>query len=103
MKALKTYKTKALDTFHKRKVHCTAVVEILKDDPPEASVPDPGLSDLPESDLDIPEDLIFDFINSQCHSSEVLDQALQAYQAYQVPCSQDSNRIKSKAQILWVL
>ena len=29
-------------------------------------------------------------MNSQCHSSEDLDHALQAYQAYQVPCSQDS-------------
>ena len=49
-----------------------------------------GLSDLPESDLAIPDDPILDFVNSQCHSSEDLDQALQAYQAYQVPCSQDS-------------
>ena len=29
-------------------------------------------------------------MNSQCHSSQDLDQALQAYQAYQVPCPQDS-------------
>ena len=29
-------------------------------------------------------------MNSQFHSSEDLDQALQAYQAYQVPCPQDS-------------
>ena len=29
-------------------------------------------------------------MNSQCYSSEDLDQALQAYQAYQVPCPQDS-------------
>ena len=28
--------------------------------------------------------------NLECHSSEDLDQALQAYQAFQVPCSQDS-------------
>ena len=35
-------------------------------------------------------DPILDFVNSQCHSSEDLDQALQAYQAYQVPCPQDS-------------
>ena len=42
------------------------------------------------SDLDIPDDSIFDFVNSQCHSSEDLDQDLQAYQAYQVPCPQDS-------------
>ena len=32
---------------------------------------------------------MFDFANSQCHSSEDLDQALQAYQTYQVPRSQD--------------
>ena len=42
------------------------------------------------SDLDIPYDSILDFVNSQCHSSEDLDQDLQAYQAYQVPCPQDS-------------
>ena len=47
-------------------------------------------SDLPESDLGIPDDPILDFVNSQCHSSEDLDQALQVYQAYQVPCPQDS-------------
>ena len=28
-------------------------------------------------------------MNSECHSSDNLDQALQAYQAYHVPCSQD--------------
>ena len=54
--------------------------QYLKNDPP----------DLPESDLDIPDDPIPDFVNSQCHSSEDLDQALQAYHAYQVPCPQDS-------------
>ena len=47
----------------------------------------------PESDLDIPDDPILNFVNSQCHSSEDLDQALQAYQAYQVPCPQDSTMI----------
>ena len=35
-------------------------------------------------------------MNSQCHSSEDLDQALQAYQAYQVPCSQDSTPIPER-------
>ena len=53
-------------------------------------VPENDPPDLPESDLDIPDDPILDFVNSQCHSSEDLDQALQAYQAYQVPCPQDS-------------
>ena len=56
----------------------------------EPSIPENDLPDLPESDLDIPDDPILDFVNSQCHSSEDLDQALQAYQAYQVPCPQDS-------------
>ena len=51
------------------------------------------LSDLPESDLDIPDDPILDFVNSQCHASEDLDQVLRAYQAYQVPCPQDSTII----------
>ena len=92
MKALKAYNTEAISRFHKRKVHNTEVVEIPQDDPPEPSVSDSGLSDLPESDLAIPDDTILDFMNSQCHNSEDLDQALQAYQAYQVgvPCSQDS-------------
>ena len=90
MKALKAYNTEAINRFHKRKVHNTEVVEIPQDDPPEPSLPDSGLSDLPESDLPIPEDPILDFVNSQCHSTEDLDQALQAYQACQVPCSQDS-------------
>ena len=59
-------------------------METPQNDPPEPSVPDSGLSDFPESDLAIPDDPILDFVNSQCHSSEDLDQALQAYQAYQV-------------------
>ena len=87
MKALKAYNTEALNRFHKRKFHNADVVEIPQDDPPEPSVPDPGLSDLPESNLDIPEDPILNSVNSQCHSSEDVDQALQAYQ---VPGSQDS-------------
>ena len=53
-------------------------------------MPENDLPDLPESDLNIPDDPILDFVNSQCHSSEDLDQALQAYQAYQIPCPQDS-------------
>ena len=65
-------------------------MEIPQDGPPEPSVPDSGLSDLPESDLTIPDDPILNFVNSQRHSSEDFDQTLQAYQAYQVPCSQDS-------------
>ena len=85
MKALKAYITQAIHRFHQRKVHNTEVVEIPQEDPPEPSVPDSGLSDLPESDLVIPDDPILDFVNSQCHCSEVLDQALQAYQAYHVP------------------
>ena len=48
-------------------------MEIPQDDPPEPSVPDSGLSDLPESDLAIPDDPILNFVNSQCHSSEDLD------------------------------
>ena len=54
MKALKAYNTEAINIFHKRKVHNTEVVEIPQDDPPKPSVPDSGLSDLPESDLAIP-------------------------------------------------
>ena len=90
MKALKAYNTEAISRFHQRKVHNTEIVETPQDDPPGPPVPENDLSDLPESDLDIPDDPILDFVNSQCHSSEDLDQALQAYQAYQVPSPQDS-------------
>ena len=90
MKALKSYNTEAITRFHQRKVHNTEIVETPQDDPPGPPVPENDPPDLPESDLDIPDDPILNFVNSQCHSSEDLDQALQAYQAYQVPCPQDS-------------
>ena len=90
MKALKAYNTEAITRFHQRKVHNTEIVETPQDDPPGPPVPENDLPDLPESDLDIPDDPTLDFASSQCHSSEDLDQALQAYQAYQVPCPQDS-------------
>ena len=86
MKALKAYNTEAITRFHQRKVHNTEIVETSQDNPPGPRVPENDLPDLLESDLDIPDDPILDFVNSQCHSSEDLDQALQAYQAYQVPC-----------------
>ena len=35
-------------------------------------------------------------MNSQCHNPEDLDQALQAYQAYKVPCPQDSTEIPER-------
>ena len=87
MKALKAYNTEAINRFHQRKVHNTEIVETPKVEPPGPPVTENDLPDLPESDLDIPDDPILDFVNSQYHSSE---QALQAYQAYQVPCPQDS-------------
>ena len=90
MKVLKAYKTEAISRFHQRKVHNTEIVETSQDDPPGPPVPENDLPDLPESDLDIPDDPILDFGNCQYHSSEDLDQALQADQAYQVPCPQDS-------------
>ena len=83
MKALKAYITEVINRFHQRKVDNTEVVEIPQDGPPEPTVPDSGISDLPGSDLAIPDDPILDFVSSQCHSSEDLEQALQAYQAYQ--------------------
>ena len=91
MKALKAYNTEAISRFHQRKVHNTEIVESPQNDPPGPPTPENDLPDLPESDLDIPDDPILDCVSSQCHSSEDLDQALQAYQAYQVPCPQDSN------------
>ena len=90
MKALKVCNTEAITRFHQRKVHNREIVETPQDDPPGPPVPENDPPDIPESDLDIPDDPILVFVNSQCHSSEDLDQALQAYQAYQVPCPQDS-------------
>ena len=90
MKALKAYNTEVITGFHQRKVHNTEIVETHQDEPPGTPVPENDLPDLPESDLDIPDDPILDFVNSQCHSSEDLDQALQVwYQVYQVPYLQD--------------
>ena len=78
MKAFKGYNTEAINRFHQRKVHNTEIVETPQNIPPGPPVPgnDPPPPDLPESDLDIPDDPIIDFVNSQCHSSEDLDQAL---------------------------
>ena len=90
MKTLKAYNTEAINRFHQRKVHNTEIVETPQDDPSGPPVPENDLPDLPQSDLDIPDDPIVDFVDSQCHSSEDLYQALQAYQAYQVQCPQDS-------------
>ena len=95
MKALKAYNTEAINRFHQRKVHNTEVVEIPQEDPPEHSIPNNGPSDLPESDLDIPDNPL-DFVTSQCYSFEDLDQALHAYQAYQVPRPQDSTTIPER-------
>ena len=90
MKALKAYNTEAINIFHQRKVHNTEIMETPQDESPGPRVAENDLPALPESDLDNPDDLIRDIVNSQFHSSEDLDQALQTYQAYQVPCPQDS-------------
>ena len=90
MKALKAYNTEAITRFHQRKVHNTEIVEPPQDDPPGPPVPENDLPDLPESDQDIPDDPNLGFVNRQYHSSEEFYRALQAYQAYQVPCPQDS-------------
>ena len=66
---MKAYNIEVINRFHQRKVHNAAVVEKPQDDPPEPPAPDNGSSDLPESDLDIPDDLILDFVNSQCHKT----------------------------------
>ena len=93
MKALKAYNTEAINRFHQRNVHNTEIVETPQNDPPGPPVPENDPPDLPESDLDMPDDPILDFVNSQCHSSEDLDQALQAYQ---VPCPQDSTMLPER-------
>ena len=97
LKAHQAYNTEAITRFHQWKVHNTEIVETPQDDPPGPPVPENDPADLPESDLDIPDDPILDFVNSQCHNSEDLDQALQAYQAYQVPSPQDSNMIPERS------
>ena len=94
---LKDSNTEAISRFHQRKVHNTEIVEPTQNDPSGPPVPENVLPDLPESDLDIPGDPILAFVNSQCHSSEYLDQALQAYQAYQVPCPQDSTMVPERS------
>ena len=96
MKALMAYNTEPINRFHQRKVHNTEIVESPQNDLPEPSVPENDPPDLPESGLDIPVDPSLDGLNSQCHSSEDLDQAFQAYQAYQVPCAQDSTMIPER-------
>ena len=90
MKALRAYSTEAITRFHQRKVHNTEIMETPQDEPPGPHYLKMTSLTFLKVDLDIPDDPIPDFVNSQCHSSEDLDQALQAYQAYQVPCPQDS-------------
>ena len=97
MKALKDYNTEAITRFYQRKVHNTEIVETPKDDAPGPQIPENDLPHLPESDIDIPDDPILDFVNSHCHSSEDLDQALQAYQTYQVPSPQDPTRTPERS------
>ena len=96
MKALKAYNTEAINRFYQRKVHNTEIMESPQNNLPETRAPGNNRPDFPESDLDISDDPILDLVNSQCHSSEDLDQALQAYQAYQVPCPQNSTIIPER-------
>ena len=93
MKSLKAYYTDAINRFHQRKVDNTEIVETPQNDTPGPPVPENDPPDLPESDMDIPDDPILDLVNSQCQSSEDLDQALQALQ---VPCPQDSTMIPER-------
>ena len=85
MKPLKAYNTETISRFHQRKAHNTDIAETPQNDLPEPSVPENDTADLPESDLDIPDYPILDVVNSQCHSSEDLDQPLQAYQGMVPP------------------
>ena len=80
MKALKAYNIEAINIFHQEKVHNTDIVETSQNDLPEPPVPENDTPDLPERDLNIPDDPSLDIVNRQCHRSEDLDQALQAYQ-----------------------
>ena len=63
MKALKAYNTEAITRFHQRKVLNTEIVKTPKDEPPGPPVPENDLPCLPESDIDIPDDPILDFVN----------------------------------------
>ena len=91
LNALQAYDTEAITRFHQRKIHYTEIVETPQDDPPGPPVPENVPADLPESGLDIPGYPILDIGNSKCNNSEDLDQALQAYQAYQVPFPQENH------------
>ena len=97
MKSLKAYNTEAINRFHQRKVHNTDIVETPQDDPPGPPVPENDLPDLPESDLGIPDNHSLDLVNRQCHSSEDLDQDLQAYQAYQAPYPKDFTMVPERS------
>ena len=61
MKTLKAYNTEAFNRSHQRKVHNTEIVETPQDEPPGTPVPENVLPELPESDLDIPDDPNLDF------------------------------------------
>ena len=67
MKVLKACNTEAITRFHQRKVHNTEIVETPQDDPPGPPVPAIDFPDLPESDLDIADDPILDFVNNLTH------------------------------------
>ena len=64
LEALKAYNNEAINRFHKRKVCNTEIVEEHQDDPPGPPVSENDLPDLSESDLNIPDDPILDFVNS---------------------------------------
>ena len=64
-------------------------MEETQADQPDPTESDSRPSDHAEPDLGIPEDAILDYVNSQCHSTEDLDSALPAYQAYHAPISPD--------------
>ena len=74
--------------FHQREG--PTILKICGKQPPGMTLLGPqylknDLLDLPESDLDIPDDPILDIVNSQCHSSEDLGPgSFRAYQVYQV-------------------
>ena len=69
--ALQAYNTETITRFHHRNIQNTEIVETPHDDPHGPPVPANDLHDLPESDLDIPDDSILNFVKSQCHSSEI--------------------------------
>ena len=101
MKASKPYNTEAINRFYQRKVHNTEIVETPQNDLPEHPVPENDLTNLPESDLDIPDDPILDFVNSQCAALVETNHGIVNLFMNEYACYGKGHTIHSSVQIEW--